>query len=73
MSNVRKGRLIPVENKGRKFGSATGYYACFVENEKGKKERCLLFTESELAVAEARAQKNKEDLPKKSAFIDAID
>jgi hypothetical protein len=73
MSRVVKGRLIEVENKDRKFGSATSYIAIQVEDANGRNERCILFTEAEIAKAEERAKKNPEDLTKKGFFTDLLD
>jgi len=72
---VAAGRLIRVENtKKPKFSNAKNeYVAVFVEDASGKNERCLLFTERELKVAEIRAKKNKEDLLKKSCLTNLID
>lgn len=73
MSKVKRGRLIDVENQERKFGSALGYIAVWVEDSDGSNERCLLFTEKEIKKAEKRAKYNPEDLTKKGWFRDLID
>lgn len=75
MSNpkVVKGRLITVPNKERKFGSALSYQLVWVEGENGGNERPLLFTPEEILKAEERANKNKEDILKKSFFTDLLD
>lgn len=72
---VKAGRLIKVFNKNKpKFSNANDcYIAVWVENEKGKQERCLLFTAKELERAEYRASRNKEDLTEKSWFSDITD
>lgn len=70
---VKQGRLIRVENTERAFGSADVYIAVQVEDADGTNERCLLFTEKELAVAQERADKNKEDLTTKSFITNLID
>ena len=70
---VVKGRLISVENKNRTFGSAKSYIAIQVEDSDGANERCLLFTDAEIAKAEERAKKNPEDLTKKGFFTDLFD
>lgn len=72
---VAPGRLIRVKNtKKPKFSNAKNeYLAIFVEDADGKNERCLLFTERELKVAEYRASRNKEDLTKKSLLQDMLD
>jgi hypothetical protein len=73
MARVKLGRRIEVENKNQKFGAAKKYIAIQVENEDGKGEKCLLFTEHQLKVAEERAKKNPEDLTKKGFITDLID
>ncbi len=72
---VKAGRIIRVFNKNKpKFSNANdAYNAVWVENENGKKERCLLFTDKELERAEHRASRNKEDLTEKSWFSDLGD
>lgn len=70
---VVKGRLIPVENKNRIFGSAKGYIAVQVEDLNGRNQRCILFTDAEIARAEQRAKKNPEDLTKKGFFTNLFD
>jgi len=73
--DVKAGRIIPVYNKDRKkFSNAKRHYnAVWVEDADGGNERCLLFTDSELARAERRARKNPEDLTEKSWFTDIQD
>ncbi|MDA1335236.1 MAG: hypothetical protein O2794_04520 [bacterium] len=73
--SVVAGRLIRVKNtKKAKFSNANNvYYAVQVENCNGKGERCLLFTEREIASAEKRALNNVEDLTKKGFFTDLLD
>ena len=73
MARVKSGRVFSVENKDRKLGSALNYNAVWVENQDGRNERCLLFTENELKVAKARADKNREDLLSKSGLTDFFD
>jgi hypothetical protein len=75
MSNVRvvKGRLISVENKNKSFGASPYYIAVQVEDFDGSNERCLLFTETEIAKAEYRASRNPEDLTKKGFLTDLFD
>lgn len=70
---VKQGRLIRVENTERTFGSADVYIAVQVEDADGSNERCLLFTEKELEVAQERADKNKEDLTTKSFLTNVLD
>jgi len=67
---VKMGRMFRVWNENRAFGSAESYYACWVEDEKGGNERCILFTEAELKRAVDRANKNREDLTKLNIFND---
>jgi len=73
--SVVAGRLIRVWNdKRKKFSNANKiYFAVHVEDANGKNERCLLFTERELKMAEDRANKNKEDLPEKGFITDIFD
>lgn len=73
MARVIRGRLIPVPNTERKFGSADHYQAVWVEDEDGSNECCLLFTDREIQVAKQRAEENKEDLTHKSWLTDATD
>lgn len=70
---VKQGRLIRVNNTDRTFGSADVYVALHVEDADGKNERCLLFTENEIKIAQERADKNKEDLTTKSFVTDFLD
>jgi len=70
---IVKGRLISVDNKNRKFGSAKNYISIQVEDSNGRNERCLLFTKAEIARAEERAEKNIEDLTKKNFFTKLFD
>ncbi len=72
---VAAGRLIRVKNTQRpKFSNAKSeYLAVFVEDSNGGNERCLLFTDRELAVAERRAQRNPEDLTKKTLLENLFD
>lgn len=70
---VVKGRLISVENTDRKFGSSENYIAIQVEDADGSNERCILFTDAEIAKAEERANKNPEDLVKKGFFSNLFD
>lgn len=70
---IKAGRLIKVWNSRPKPAAKPWYISVWVEDANGKNERCLLFTEKEIARAEERANKNKEDLTKKSFFTDLID
>ena len=72
---VKAGRLMRVWNDERKkfSNAAPEYISVWVEDADGKNERCLLFTDHEIKVAEERAEKNKEDLTSKGLFTDFID
>jgi hypothetical protein len=72
---VKSGRLIRVWNDERKkfSNAAPEYVSVWVEDADGKNERCLLFTQHEIQVAEERAKKNQEDLTSKSLFTDFLD
>ena len=72
---VKAGRLIPVYNTKRKvFSNAKKTYtAVWVEDSNGSNERCLLFTEKELQRAQHRADRNPEDLPDKSWWVNIQD
>ena len=66
-NNVITGRLLRIHNvKKAKFSNAKDeYVSLWVEDSNGTNERCLLFTERELLIAEKRAKKNPENLTKK--------
>jgi len=72
---IKMGRLILVENTERpKFSNAKRkYVALQVEDSDGSNERCLLFTDKEIAAAEYRAKRNQEDLTDKGFFTDLLD
>lgn len=70
---VKAGRLLTVWNTLKKRNEKLGYKAVWVEDADGSNERCLLFTEKEIARAEARAKKNPEDIPAKSIITDLLD
>ena len=74
-TTIKNGRLVQVKNENKPlFSNAKKtYWAVWVEDAKGKNERCLLFTDKEIASAEDRASKNKEDLTKKNLVIDLLD
>jgi hypothetical protein len=59
---VKLGRIFTVDNKDRAFGSALKYNMVWVEDSNGKNERALLFTSDEIEKAEARAERNPEDI-----------
>lgn len=68
----RIGDTILVENTERKFGENAKYYYIRAQFPDGK-EQALLFTEHEMSIAIARAEKNAEDLPKINWLRDIID
>jgi len=72
---VVKGRLIRVKNLNRPgfSNAALEYTAVHVEDADGGNERCLLFTANQLAAAQNRANKNKEDLTEKGFLTDLFD
>ncbi len=72
---IKNGRLVKVWNTlKKKFSNAKlMYFAIWVEDANGKNERCLLFTEAEIARAEHRALQNKEDLTKKCLITNLMD
>ncbi len=72
---VKAGRLIKVVNtlKAKLSNANDVYWAVQVEDANGKRERCILLTDKELARAEYRAEKNKEDLTKKGFFANLLD
>ena len=72
MAKVKQGKVITVTNKDRKFGANEEYYAIWIEDIK-KRERCLLFTQHQLLVAQNRASKNLEDIPKKGFWSNLFD
>ena len=72
-TKIVKGRLISVDNTNRTFGSAESYIAVQVEDADGGNERCILFTNAEIAKAEERAKRNPEDLTEKGFFTNLFD
>lgn len=72
---VVAGRIVAVYNTKKKaFSNAKDQYlAIWVEDADGKNERCLLFTDKEIARAEYRASKNPEDLTEKSWWANLSD
>lgn len=70
---VKPGRLIRVYNTEKKKNENEGYVSVWVEDEDGKNERCLLFTEKEIERAEKRSIRNSEDLTKKNIVTDLLD
>jgi hypothetical protein len=61
ISRIFNSKVKVVENKERRFGSATEYYQIDVVCENGS-NRSLLFTKDELNTAMERSKKNTEDL-----------
>ena len=70
---VKAGRIIRVKNSKQHRMASPVYHSVWVEDADGENERCLLFTARELAVAEARAAKNPEDIPEKGMIQDMLD
>ena len=72
---TRLGRLVRVKNtKTRSFShESESYISVWVADESGYDKHCLLFTDSEIAKAEARADKNKEDITKRSWISRLLD
>lgn len=70
---IKAGRLIRVWNQKPHPVAKCKYVSVWVEDANGRNERCLLFTEREIRVAEDRANKNREDLTKKKWFTDLLD
>lgn len=70
---IKAGRLIKVFNTKPKPHAKPWYVSVWVEDADGKNERCLLFTENEIKIAEDRANKNKEDLTNKNFFTNLLD
>lgn len=70
---IKAGRLIEVQNTDKQSSSNYNYQAVWVEDADGGNERCLLFTDSQIQVAQDRANKNKEDLTKKGFLRDLFD
>jgi hypothetical protein len=70
---VVAGRMMQVPNKKAHRLAAREYLAVWVEDEDGRNEECLLFTESQVRVARERAAKNPEDVTKKGWLANLID
>ena len=72
---AKAGRLIKVWNTliPKLSNANKRYVSVWVENADGAGERCLLFTENEIAKAEYRAKQNAEDLPAKDRLVDLFD
>lgn len=56
-----------VENKDRRFGSATEYYPAMVEDPDGIQTPAL-FTSAQIEEAQERAVRNPEDIPGEESF-----
>jgi len=65
---VTSGRLIKVLNENKHRLANEQYFSVWVEDADGSNERCILFTENEIKIAEERAAKNPEDLTSKGFF-----
>ena len=63
---TRTGKLIRTGNKNY------NYLSVLVEKENGK-VKCLMFTDFEIAKAEARADANPSDQPKRSLISSLLD
>lgn len=75
MKKARLGRLVKIKNaKKIHYPNVNdSYMAIWVKDEDGSNPRCLLFTESDLAKAQFRAEKNKEDLTCRSTASMLLD
>lgn len=70
---TRLGRLVKVKNqKSKSFSNENDHYIAVLVKD-AKKVKCLMFTETELAKAEARAEKNPEDQPEQSWISELLD
>ena len=74
-SRIVAGRLIRVSNiSKRKFSnSKDDYLSVWVEDANGKNERCLLFTDREIKLAETRSKRNPDNITTKPFLQDLID
>jgi hypothetical protein len=74
-ARVKMGRLIPVWNKGHNEENAEDpwRYALWVEDQDGGNERCLMMSVRMVKTAEALANLNKEDIPKRNLITDMLD
>lgn len=71
---VKLGRMFHRENKDRKFQcEAKVLNIVWVEDENGKNERPVAFTDTELRRATERMAKNPEDVLRRSILTDALD
>ena len=69
---VRMGKLIRVVNKGRKAGANLTYLLTKIQDENGY-EFYALFTDHQIDVALARAEKNPEDVVQTTWLRDMLD
>ena len=70
---TRIGRLIRIKNKkATNFTNENDTYLTVLVKHEGK-VKTLMFTDAELAKAEARAEKNKEDQIKQSLISKLLD
>jgi len=72
---TRLGRLLRVKNNKTKSFTheSDSYIAVWVSDWDGGNKRCILFTDREIAKAEERAEKNAEDLTKRSLISKLLD
>lgn len=72
---TRLGRLLRVKNtKTKSFThESDSYIAIWVADWDGGNKRCILFTDREIARADERAQRNAEDLTKRSLISKLLD
>ena len=72
---TRLGRLLRVKNTKTKAFTheSDSYIAVWISDWNGQNKRCILFTDAEIARAESRAQKNHEDLTKRSWISKLLD
>lgn len=69
---VKNGNLFRVYNTDRKTNAKKYYWCMYVQMPDGE-EIPVMLTESELQDIKERAEKNKEDTPKKNFFVDLTD
>lgn len=59
--NQKVGLIKQIVNKERRIGESLSYVSIWVIDDYGN-EKCLLFTDNEIKIAESRTQKNQEDI-----------
>ena len=71
---TRLGRLVSVKNTNKKghTGEKESFIAVWVKNARGISQ-CILLTEAELQRGVSRADKNPEDLTKRSWISELLD